>query len=165
MFTPQTVWARDFLRGKKDPDTALQWSPNESYVSCDGRVAVNTGPFTSPSGNQAGYFTTVWQREKRRWHWVYDGGDTLKSPLAARKVPLVTKGSCQGHAPGAPLIAAPSMKRGPRGQAPDDYGKGQSGDRTLAWDWQVDSKGLRRFRTFLWDGRAYRIALDQTVVP
>lgn len=165
MFTPQTVWARDFLRNKKDPATALQWSPNESYVSCDGRIAVNTGPFTSPTGNQSGYFTTVWQRDKRRWRWIYDGGDTLKSPLVARKTPIVQKGSCRGHAPGAPLIAAPSMKRGPRGEAPADFGKGQSGDRTLAWDWKVDAKGVRRFRTFLWNGRSYLIALDQIIVP
>lgn len=163
MFTPQTVWARDYLNNRRDPATALQWSPNESYVSCDGRIAVNTGPFTS--GSQSGYFTTVWQKEKRNWRWIYDGGDALQAPLAAAKTPVVTKGSCRGHAPGAPLIAAPSMKKGPRGQAPDDFGKGQSGDRTLAWDWKVDAKGVRKFRTFLWNGSGYVIALDQTIAP
>lgn len=165
MFTPQTVWARDYLRDKKDPASALQWAPNESYVSCDGRIAVNTGPFTSATGDHSGYFTTVWQQEKRQWRWIYDGGDVLKAPLAARKKPVVNRGSCRGHAPGAPLIDAPSMKRGPRGQAPDDFGKGQSADRTLAWDWKVDAKGVRHFRTLLWDGRGYVTALDQTIVP
>lgn len=164
MFTPQTVWAGDFLRNKKDPATALQWSPNESYVSCDGRIAVNTGTFTPASGNQSGNFTTVWQREKRRWHWVYNGGDLLKVPVAARKTPIVKKGSCRGHAPGAPLIATPSMKRGPRGEAPADFGKGQSSDRTLAWDWKVDAQGDRRFRVFLWNDGRYSVALDQSIV-
>ena len=165
MFTPQVVWARDYLRNRKDPATALQWSPNASYVSCDGRIAVNTGPFTSASGNQSGYFTTVWQKEKRRWRWIYDGGDVLQAPIAALKTPVVTKGSCRGRAPGAPLIVAPTTKKGPRGQAPDDYGTGQSADRTLAWDWKVDSKGVRHFRTFLWNGRDYTAALDQVVAP
>ena len=165
MFTPQVVWARDFLRNKKDPVATLQWSPNESYVSCDGHIAVNTGPFRSASGDHFGYFTTVWQQEHRQWRWIYDGGDVLKVPLDPRRRPLVKRGSCRGHATGAPLIPAPSMKRGPRGEAPDDYGKGQSGDRTLGWDWKVDAKGVRHFRTFLWNGRGYDIALDQTIIP
>ena len=85
MFTPQAVWARDFLRGRKDPPAALSWSPNASYVSCDGRMAVNTGPWQSVGGEQHGFFTTVWQHEKGRWHWISDGRHTLGKPLAARE--------------------------------------------------------------------------------
>ena len=44
MFTPQAAWARDFLHGRKDPPKAISWRPAHSYVSCDGRTAVNTGP-------------------------------------------------------------------------------------------------------------------------
>ena len=42
LFTPQAIWARDFLKDRKDPPAASRWSPNASYVSCDGRMAVNT---------------------------------------------------------------------------------------------------------------------------
>ena len=94
IFTPQAIWARDFLKGKKDPPTAIRWSPNASYISCDGRVAVNTGPWQDASGRQNGFFTTVWQQENGQWRWVSDGRHTLKKPLAARKTPVVRTGSC-----------------------------------------------------------------------
>ena len=163
MFTPQAIWARDFLKGKKDPTAATHWSPNGSYVSCDGRLAVNTGPWQSADGRRHGFFTTVWQQEKGQWHWISDGRHTLKKPLTARKRPIVRKASCRGRAPGPPLMAPPSTKKGPGGVAPDDFGRGYSTDRTLGWDWRVGPKGVRHFRTFLWTGRGYTLALDQTI--
>ena len=33
MFTPQAVWARDFLRPLKDPPKAIAWRPALSFVS------------------------------------------------------------------------------------------------------------------------------------
>ncbi len=163
MFTPQAIWARDFLRGRKDPPAALSWSPNTSYVSCDGRMSVNTGPWQSVGGKQHGFFTTVWQQEKGRWNWISDGRHTLSKPLAARQTPIVSKASCRGHAPGPPLMAPPSAKKGSGGAAPDDFGRGYSNDRTLGWDWRVGPKGARQFRTFLWTGRSYTLALSQTI--
>ena len=163
MFTPQAIWARDFLKGRRDPQAALHWSPNASYVSCDGRMAVNTGPWQNANGRQSGFFTTVWEQEKGQWHWISDGRHTLKRPLAARKTPLVRKASCEGRAPGPPLMGPPTTKRGPGGVAPDDFGRGYSQDRTLGWDWRVGPKGVRRFRTFLWTGRGYTLALQQTI--
>lgn len=163
IFTPQAIWARDFLRGKKDPPAAMRWTPNASFVSCDGRVAVNTGPWQNAHGRQNGFFTTVWQQEKGQWRWISNGIHTLKKPLAARKTPIVRKGSCQGRAPGPPLMAAPSTRNGPGALAPDDFGRGYSEDRTLGWDWRVGPNGARRFRTFLWNGRRYTVALEQTI--
>jgi len=163
MFTPQAIWARDFLKGRRDPPAALHWSPNASYVSCDGRMAVNTGPWRNANGRQNGFFTTVWERQKGQWHWISDGRHTLKRPLAERKTPIVRQGSCKGRAPGPPLMAPPKTKTGPGGVAPDDFGRGHSEDRTLGWDWRVGPKGVRQFRTFLWNGRGYTVALEQTV--
>ena len=163
MFTPQAIWARDFLKGRKDPPTALRWSPNASYVSCDGKMAVNTGPWRNANGRQRGFFTTVWEQEKGRWRWISDGRHTLKQPLAALKTPIVRKGSCKGRAPGPPLMSPPSTKRGPGGVAPDDFGRGHSEDKTLGWDWRVGPNGTRRFRAFLWNGRGYTVALSQTI--
>ncbi len=163
MFTPQAVWARDFLKGRKDPAAATRWTPNASYVSCDGRIAVNTGPWQTADGRQAGFFTTVWQQEKGHWRWTSDGRHTLKKALTARRTPIVRKASCKGRAPGPPLMAPPTTKKGPGGVAPDDFGRGYSNDRTLGWDWRVGPKGVRQFRTFLWTGRRYTLALDQTI--
>jgi len=163
MFTPQAIWAREFLNGRKNPRVAQRWSANASYVSCDGRMAVNTGPWQSANGRQSGFFTTVWQSEKARWHWLSDGRHTLARPLAARRTPVVRKASCSGRAPGPPLMAPPTTKRGPGGVAPDDFGRGYSDDRTLGWDWRVRPKGVRQFRAFLWTGHGYTLALDQTI--
>jgi hypothetical protein len=163
MFTPQAIWAREFLKGRKDPPAATRWSPNASFVSCDGRMAVNTGPWQSADGRQRGFFTTVWQQDERGWRWISDGRHTLKTPLAARATPIVRKASCKGRAPGPPLMAPPPAKKGPGGASADDFGRGYSGDRTLGWDWRVGPKGVRRFRAFVWNGRGYSLALNQTI--
>ena len=131
MFTPQAIWARDFLKDKKDPPAPSQWSTNASYMSCDGRLAVNTGPWQSADDRSSGFFTTVWEQHEGKWHWISDGRHTLKRPIAARRTPIVRTGSCKGRAPGPPLSAPPTRRPGPGGVAPDDYGRGQSGDRTL----------------------------------
>jgi hypothetical protein len=163
IFMPQAVWARDFLKGRKDPKASIRWSTNASYVSCDGRVAVNTGPWRSADGRHTGFFTTVWQQENGRWRWISHGRHTLKQPLAARRLPVVQKGSCRGRASAPPLMKPPSAKKGPGGVAPDDFGRGHSNDRTLGWDWRVGPNGVRQFRTFLWTGRRHSLALNQTI--
>lgn len=163
MFTPQAVWARDFLKNRKDPPAAVRWSPSSSYVSCDGRMAVNTGPWEDPASKQSGFFTTVWQNEKGQWRWISDGRHTLTKQIALRTVPVVRKGSCRGRAPGPPLMATPSAKPGPGGVAPDDFGRGRSADRTLGWEWRVGPNGVRNFRTYLWNGRSYTLVLNQQI--
>jgi hypothetical protein len=163
MFTPQAVWAHEFLRGRKNPPQSLRWWPNESYVSCDGRTAVNTGPFAAGDGKGHGFFTTVWQREKGQWKWVYDAGDELLTPRPRRARPLVRRASCSGKPAGPPLIAAAPVVKGPRSAKPADLGRGVSADRTLAWVWRVEPKGARQFRTFLWNGTHYeQVIYNQT---
>lgn len=163
VFTPQAIWARDFLKDRKDPPAASHWSANASYVSCDGRIAVNTGPWRSADGRSSGFFTTVWEQNQGRWQWITDGRHTLGKPTAARTTPTIRTGSCKGRAPGAPLSAIPSTKPGPGGSTPDDFGRGQSADRTLGWEWRVGSNGGRQFRAYLWNGRRYILALNQTI--
>ena len=161
MFTPQAIWAHEFLRGQKNPPESLRWSPAASFVSCDGRTAVNTGPWSGNRGKSNGYFTTVWQRDGRNWKWVYDGGDELAKPRATVRRPFVRKAACTGKPGNPPLLATPPAQQ-PRGKTPADYGRGLSADRTLAWDWKVEGKGARRFRTFLWNGARYeQVLVDQ----
>jgi hypothetical protein len=145
---------------------SVRWWPAQSYVSCDGRIAVNTGPWGRDGGKSVGYFTTVWQREKRQWKWVYDAGDTLKVARTLPRSPFVRRASCRGKPTAPPLLTlTPPSKR--RGQGPpDDYGVGRSADATLAWDWKVDSKGARKFRTFLWNGARFeQVIYDETKAP
>lgn len=163
MFDPQAVWARDFLKGKKDPPKSVRWSPAHSFVSCDGRTAVNTGRAFRPNGKPYGYFTTVWQRTRRQWRWVYDSGGPLKDAPAATRSPQVHRAACRGKAPGAPIIPPPPLTPKQARTTPEDNGRGQSADKTLGWDWKVEKNGGRRFRVFMWNGMRYAQALYNDV--
>jgi hypothetical protein len=165
MFTPQAVWARDFLKGRQNPPKAVRWWPAHSFVSCDGRTAINTGPWIRPDGNH-GYFTTVWQRGGSKWQWVYDGGDGLEGPLPSPPAKAqVHRASCRTKAPGAPIIPPPPLTAKQARTTPEDNGRGQSADKTLGWDWKVDAQGARTLRVLLWNGRGYAQVLYNNIPP
>jgi hypothetical protein len=154
MFTPQAVWARTFLKGRKDPPRSISWRPAQSYVSCDGRTAVNLGPWFTQDHLLAGYFMTVWQRTPAGWRWVYDGGvPALKG--AAGKTPKSEKASCSTPSTTPPVHAPPALNPGQALTTPQDNGRGLSADQTLGWEWTVTPKGERTFRVYLWNGKRY----------
>ena len=165
VFTPQAAWARDFLAGRKDPPKAISWRPADSFVSCDGRTAVNTGPWFKVDGSPGGYFTTVWQRDRDNWRWVYDGGGPLAGPPPANQRPQIHRATCAGRAPGPPIPAPPALTAKQALKTPVDNGRGESGDRTLGWHWRVDKKGGRTFRVYLWNGYRYAQALYNEIPP
>ena len=163
MFEPQTVWAHEILEGRKDPPHAIEWWPAHSFVSCDGDLAVNTGPWRNRGRN--GYFTTIWARQKDGgWKWTYDGGDALRKPLARPARPSVARASCAGLNRLRAVYAAqtPTTAR-IAGKPPADAGQGRSADGTLSWSWTVAADGARHFQAKLWNGRRYRVVLDQRV--
>jgi hypothetical protein len=163
MFTPQAVWARDFLKGRKDPPKSVGWWPAHSFVACDGRTAVNSGPWIGADGKHHGYFTTVWQRTAHSWTWVYDGGDGLEGPVPKPAKPKLHRASCRGKAPGAPVIPPPPLTPKQARTTPEDNGRGESADKTLGWDWKVEKNGTRHFRTFMWNGSNYQQAVFQEI--
>ena len=154
MFTPQAVWASTFLKTLKDPPNAISWRPAHSFVSCDGRTAVNTGPWFKQDGSVGGYFTTVWQRTSAGWRWDYDGGGPASGPAPTGK-PQTHRASCRTKAPGAPVTAPPPLSSKEARTTPEDNGRGQSADKTLGWDWKVDKDGARVFRVYQWKGANY----------
>jgi hypothetical protein len=164
MFTPQAVWVQQYLKGRKDPPKSITWQPAHSWVSCDGRTGVNTGPWFGTDGKRGGFFTTVWQRTEGRWRWVYDGGGPLDAagPAAPAK-PQTHRATCRGKAPGAPIIPPPLLTKKQARTTPDDTGRGQSADKTLGWDWKVDKNGGRKFRVFQWNGVRYAQVLFNDV--
>ena len=163
MFTPQAVWARDFLKDRKEPPQSVKWWPADSFVSCDGRIAVNTGPWVAADGKAHGYFTTVWQREGHRWRWVYDGGGPTEKTPGKPVLPRVHRAACGTKAPGAPVIPPPPLTPKQARTTPEDNGRGQSADKTLGWDWKVEKNGERRFRVYLWNGMRYAQVLYNDV--
>jgi hypothetical protein len=107
MFSPQAVWAQEYLKGLKDPPRSIDWAPADSWVSCDGRTAINRGPWTSASGRAHGYFTTVWMQNHSSWRWAYDGGADLPVPMALELlIAGCTTTSCHMFTPPEVLEAA-----------------------------------------------------------
>ena len=165
MFTPQAVWAQEFLKTLKDPPKAISWGPTDSWVSCDGRTAINRGWGTSPDRKSHGYFTTVWvRRANGKWTWDYDGGDNLAQPMAVPKRPRVVRAACGGKTK-LPKEYREEVKPTARiaGKPPADAGQGRSADGTLIYEWRVAASGERRFEGKLWNGRDYRTVLDQHI--
>ncbi len=162
VFTPQARWARDALP-KSNPRVAIRWWPAHSFVSCDGRTAVNTGPWVQPDSH--GFFTTVWQKTEAGWRWAYDGGDVQPGHVPKPIKPQVHRSACSGKPPGAPIIPPPPLSAKQARSTPEDNGRGQSADRTLGWDWKVEKNGTRKFRLYQWDGRAYSQVLFNDIKP
>jgi hypothetical protein len=166
MFTPQAVWAHEFLAGRKDPPKSIHWGPSASWTSCDGRTAISRGAWATPQGKWSGYFTTVWVRDKGNWRWTYDGGDTLSAPRALPKQPKVERASCAGLARIRKEYREETKPTARiAGKPPADGGQGRSADGTLIYEWKVSAAGERHFEAKLWNGRDYRTILDQRIAP
>jgi hypothetical protein len=162
MFTPQAVWATTFLKTLKDPPHSISWRPLDSYVSCDGRTAVNTGPWFTQDGSPGGTFTTVWQRTKAEWRWVYDGGRPVLPKNWSRTSVQVHRAACGGHPSGAPIAKPPKLSANQARTTPEDNGRGESADKTLGWDWKVTPAGERTLRVFLWTKGRYAEVIHAT---
>jgi hypothetical protein len=163
MFNPQAVWAHEFLASLKDPPKAARWAPSESWVSCDGRTAINRGTWTA-SARRKGYFTTVWVREGKEWKWTYNSGDTLVQRRALPTKPRIQRASCAARS-NISQEYREEVKTTARiaGKPPADAGQGRSADGSLIYEWKVAASGERHFKAKLWNGRDYRTVLDQKI--
>jgi len=147
MFTPKPGKAHDFLKDLKDPPVAVFWWPGRSYVSCDGKTAINTGPWVRQWGKSVGYFTTIWQKQADgSWKWLLDHGDALQNPRAEGGDIKAQQASCSGK----PTMMPHS---------------GHSADWTLAWHYDVGSQGQRSVFAWIWTGTKYENVIDDSVKP
>ncbi len=159
MFVPQPVNAQEWLRGREDPQISVYWWPGRSYVSCDGSVAINTGPWVRRYGKAVGYFTTVWIRQPDGgWKWAYDGGDELAFARDEGGDIKPVNASCDAPPPAHPAVA----KWGGETQSAE----GGSRDGTLRYSWQVKTDGAREFHAWLWDGKVMQpVIVDKVAAP
>jgi hypothetical protein len=156
MFTPQPVNARVFVGKLKNPAVPVYWWPGRSYVSCDGTVAINTGPWVRNYGKQVGYFTTVWLRQRDGgWKWVYDAGDEEKFARGEGGDIAPVVAACPTS-----LLPPPPQREVPAGVK---VGSGSSADGTLSWNWTVEANGARRFSVLQWDGKQRQTVIDDKV--
>lgn len=157
MFVPQVVNAQEWLKDRADPPKSVEWWPTESYVSCDGKVAVNTGGWKRPDGS-VGYFTTVWNSQADgRWKWTLDHGDSLATPRRQPKKPVVRRAKCLNffnH-----LMTVPDENA----VASDSF---TSLDGSLMYAWEVRADGSRSLNVQLWNGRDFETVLrDKVAAP
>ena len=167
MFVPEAVYAQEWLRTKQDPPQSVRWQPAASYLSCDGKVAINEGPWQRPDGS-FGYFTTVWLHERLRdgprWHWVYDAGDVLKVPMQAPGEPVIRRASCDNLPSRAPGLMRYSIPTLPSPDAPvPQQAELHSSDRSLIYDYSVSTNGARTFSAWFWNGRGYEPIVHREV--
>ncbi|MGP1281905.1 MAG: hypothetical protein ACTS1X_02915 [Parasphingopyxis sp.] len=143
MFTPNPVDAHTALDGLENPPVAVRWWPARSFVSCDGSMVVNTGPWVRP-GPRHGYFVTVWERqEDGSWRWRLDDGQDLAAPIPAGEEPAVRQASCAD---------LPQRFRRPAVAQAGPVTGGASPDGTLRWSWQDRGSGGTRLEIRLFDG-------------
>lgn len=159
MFVPQPINAQSFLKDRKDPPASVYWWPGKSFVSCDGTVAINTGPWVRGHGKAVGYFTTVWVRQADGgWKWVYDAGDETTSLRSEGGDIKPVRASCApvGPPPITPLSWVLTSQ-------PLRTGNGSSPDNSLGWKWTVDAAGARHFQALMWTGTEWRTVIDDAV--
>ncbi|EIZ78976.1 hypothetical protein WSK_2519 [Novosphingobium sp. Rr 2-17] len=144
MFVPQTVQAKAWLKGRKNPARAITWQPHQVWMSCDGTLGVTKGAWQQSDGT-VGYFTTVWKRQKNgTYRWVMEQGDTLPKPLAPPEMTSAKVGACVQR-PGATSVGTPIVVT-----SLPMLG-GASDDGSLVWSVRVDAKC----------GRVVSVRLDQ----
>ncbi len=155
LFTPMPAYAREVLADVEDPPVSVMWWPARSFVSCDGEMVVNTGPWVRP-GPRHGYFVTVWERQADGgWRWRLDDGGDLDEPIAAGEEPVVRQAPCTSDPP--PSRTGESIHAGPRPH-------GASPDRTLSWSWRRD--GLRgRLTIRLFNGEEMETVFVHETAP
>lgn len=115
LFTPQMVWAQQWLKGRPNPPAATKWQTHEVWSSCDGSLMVTHGAYqkAGPAAGSApgqGYYTVIWQRQPDgRYKWVLDHADALATPLPAPEMVAAHVAECPDR-PVRPAGAAPQGK-------------------------------------------------------
>jgi len=154
MFVPQPINAQAWLKDRKDPPKSVEWWPTESYVSCSGTVAVNTGGWIRPDGS-VGYFSTVWSKQKDgSWTWLADHGAPLATPREKPSHPKTVRASCGGK---------PEIDMGGCLSDDDRTGCYAAEDQSLQAHWSRDG-GTRVFHVTIWTGREWKRVLEDVVI-
>lgn len=162
MFTPQATWAQVWLKGRANPPRAVRWWAERSFVSCDGRTAVNTGPWRGP--RNGGTFTTLWLRQANgAWRWTVDGGDEVSRVGRVPARPTVRRASCANAELRRKQIEAAYDAPINRASPPGDTGFTRAADGTLLYQWKVTPDGARHQLAKLWTGQRFVTVLDQRI--
>jgi hypothetical protein len=123
LFVPQPVDAQQWLKRQAEPASPMTWQPQDVFVSCDGSLAVASGPWRKAGGAE-GTFTAVWQRQKKGdYAWVMRTADGVAPSPGAADMIRSSVATCPRGRRG-PAVVTPPL--------PAPHG-GWSDDLTLSW--------------------------------
>ena len=166
MFVPQRVKAAQWLKGRANPAVSVTWQPQSVWTSCDGGFAVTHGAWQQAADGSTGYFTTIWERQRKRggkhggWKWVLDHGHALSAPLTAPEMIASRTADC-GKV--ADAIVPGVMASG--GAVLDDV-VGTSNDGSLVWNSSVSPDGARELTVWMsHDGKLEVVLKDIVSAP
>jgi hypothetical protein len=187
MFVPEPVQAAQWLSERRDPAVSVMWWPSRGWISCDGRLGINFGPWVRRGGHLLGTFTTIWAKQPDGdWKWQLDLGGVSPRAVAAGDSVTAMPASCRNlpAARGArmeeedadrdPLVILgdtgpradlPAAERGRKGTI---LKAGRSPDGSLAWEVIRPEGGGAAdavLRAWRWDGRRYRLILFERTGP
>jgi len=79
LFRPEAVRGQDWLAANEPAAGQLEWTPSAAAASCNGRLAVTSGPwrYSNDAGGEpvAGHYLSVWRlMDDGRWLAVLDHG-------------------------------------------------------------------------------------------
>lgn len=185
MFEPRRVVALEWLKKRANPPVAVKWQAHAAWMACDGSAGVTRGAWAG-EGSATGWFTTVWQRQKKGdYKWLLDQGGPSASPIAAPDFLEGKVADCPARpepkgddapppaperrpAKGAPEMLPPLAGPLPALAAPAgaDAKDGRSRDGTLAWRSVVLPDGARDFTVWMWkDGAMAQVVSTHADAP
>lgn len=95
-FTPNLQSVAQWLDGVKDPKQADNWDPYHIIMSCDGSMAASRGAWQSADGASGGYYTAIWQRQKKGdYKWVFDHASDAAPADGDPSAVTSQRGDCQ----------------------------------------------------------------------
>jgi hypothetical protein len=169
MYAPRPVMAKQWLKGRANPNKAITWQPYEVWSSCDGTLAASKGPWQRPDGS-FGYFTTIWARQKDgSYKWVLDMGDKLATPLSEPELVQADVADCPARGARTRFGGRPEGKRGevPLATIAGTPGQrsGKAADGTLAFSSSYGSNGALTLTVSLAKGGTMKEVVHNQVAP
>ena len=135
----KVVRVQDFARHQPNPAAPLQWQVHNVWMSCDGASAISYGGWQA--GAAHGWFSTVWQRQKKgQYLFVLDQGGVTDKPLAEPEWAEAKVAECAPR--GQKALEFTPMAGG-------DHLSGESSDHSLEWQTSARPDGTRDYAVSL----------------
>lgn len=96
MFVPDAQPLAKALSGATEPSVPVMWWPGTIAASCDGTLALSTGPWVRAASAGHGTYSTIWRRTASGYRWVLDHGRPTPKLVPAGNAPSMIAPACEG---------------------------------------------------------------------